>query len=91
MHKSRIIISVKPKIMINSQDVYFGITRQCAQVELKNINIFSKKNIYADLPEIEKHFYKKIYIITLCHFGIGASHDLTHYISKNYLQRIYGF
>jgi hypothetical protein len=44
MHKSRINISGKPKIMINSQDVYFGITRQCAQVELKNINIFSKKN-----------------------------------------------
>jgi hypothetical protein len=30
--------------MINSQDVYFGITRQCAQVELKNINIFNRKN-----------------------------------------------
>jgi hypothetical protein len=44
MHKSRTNISGKPKIMINSQDVYFGITRQCAQVELKNINIFSKKN-----------------------------------------------
>jgi hypothetical protein len=44
MHKSRIIISVNPKIMINSQDVHFGITRQCAQVGLKNINIFSKKN-----------------------------------------------
>jgi hypothetical protein len=44
MHKSRIIISVNPKIMINSQDVYFDITRQCAQVELKNINIFNKKN-----------------------------------------------
>jgi hypothetical protein len=44
MHKSRITISVKPKIMINSQDVYFGIKRQCAQVELQNINIFSKKN-----------------------------------------------
>jgi hypothetical protein len=44
MHKSRIIISVNPKIMINSQDVHFDITRQCAQVELKNINIFSKKN-----------------------------------------------
>jgi hypothetical protein len=24
--------------------VYFGITRQCAEAELKNINIFSKKN-----------------------------------------------
>jgi hypothetical protein len=44
MHKSRINISIKPKTLINSQDVYFDITRQCAQVELKNINIFSKKN-----------------------------------------------
>jgi hypothetical protein len=30
--------------MINSQDVHFGILRQCAQVELNNINIFNKKN-----------------------------------------------
>jgi peroxiredoxin len=44
MHKSRIIISGKPKIMINSQDVCFDISRQCAQVEIKNINIFSKTN-----------------------------------------------
>jgi hypothetical protein len=44
MHKSRIIIYFNPKFMINSQDVYFGITRQCAQVKLKNINIFNKKN-----------------------------------------------
>jgi hypothetical protein len=68
MHKLRIIISVNPKIMITSQDVHFDITRQCAQVELKNINIFNKKIIYADLPEMEKHFYEKIYIITLCNF-----------------------
>jgi hypothetical protein len=44
MHKSRIIISVNPKFMINSQDVYFGIPRQYAQVELKNVNIFNRKN-----------------------------------------------
>jgi hypothetical protein len=44
MHKLRIIISVNPKFMINSQDVYFGITRLCAQVELKNINIFNRNN-----------------------------------------------
>jgi hypothetical protein len=44
MHKSGIIISVIPKIMINSPDVYFDITRHCAQVELTNLNIFSKKN-----------------------------------------------
>jgi hypothetical protein len=68
MHKSRIIISGNPKIMINSQDVYFGITRQCAQVELKNINMFSKKNLLCRSAEIEKHFYKQIYIITLCKF-----------------------
>jgi hypothetical protein len=44
MHKLRTNISVKPKIIINLQDVHFDITRHCAQVELKNINIFSKKN-----------------------------------------------
>jgi hypothetical protein len=44
MHKSRIIISANPKFMINSQDVYFGIKRQCAQVGVKNMNIFNMKN-----------------------------------------------
>jgi hypothetical protein len=44
MHKARINISVNPKFTINSQDVYFGITKQCAQVGLKNINIFNRKN-----------------------------------------------
>jgi hypothetical protein len=44
MHKSRIIISVNPKITITSQDVHFGIRRHCEQVELKNMNIFNKKN-----------------------------------------------
>jgi hypothetical protein len=44
MHNSRIIISVNPKFMINSQDVHFGIPRQCAQVGVKNINSFNMKN-----------------------------------------------
>jgi hypothetical protein len=44
MHKSRRIISVNPKFLINSQDVYFGLARQCAQVGLKNIDIFNMKN-----------------------------------------------
>jgi peroxiredoxin len=44
MHKSRIITSVNPKFMIYSQDVPFGITRQCAQVGVKTINIFNMKN-----------------------------------------------
>jgi hypothetical protein len=30
--------------MLNSQEVYFDITRQCAQGGHKNINIFSYKN-----------------------------------------------
>jgi hypothetical protein len=44
MHNSRITISVNPQFMINSQDVYFGITRQCAEFGLKNIDIFNRKN-----------------------------------------------
>jgi hypothetical protein len=44
MHNSRTIISVKPKFMINSQDVCFGITGQGAQVGIKNINISNRKN-----------------------------------------------
>jgi hypothetical protein len=30
--------------MINSKDVHFGIKIQCAQVGLKNMNTFNKKN-----------------------------------------------
>jgi hypothetical protein len=44
MHKIRINISDKPKIMINSPEVRFDITRQYAQVGHTNINIFSYKN-----------------------------------------------
>jgi hypothetical protein len=43
-HNSRVIISGIYKIVINSPEVCLDITRQCAQVELKNINIVSKKN-----------------------------------------------
>jgi peroxiredoxin len=44
MHNSKIIIFVNPKFMINSQDMPFDSTRQCAQVGLKNMNIFNMKN-----------------------------------------------
>jgi hypothetical protein len=44
MHISRIIISVNSKFMIKSQEVHFGIIRQCAQVGVKNIIIFNMKN-----------------------------------------------
>jgi hypothetical protein len=57
MHKSRINIPGKPKIMINSQDVYFGITRQCAQVELMNINIFNKKKSFRQFLQEWKRIY----------------------------------
>jgi hypothetical protein len=59
MHKSRIIISVNPKIMINSQDVHFGIIRQCAQVELENINIFNRKNHLCRSARNGKTFLEK--------------------------------
>jgi hypothetical protein len=59
MHNSRIIISVNPKIMINSQDVHFGITRQCAQVEIKNMNIFNKKNHLCRSARNGKTFLEK--------------------------------
>jgi hypothetical protein len=66
MHKLRIIIYGETKIMINSQEVYFDITRQCAHVELKNINIFSTKNHLCRFYRNGKYFYKMIYNITLC-------------------------
>jgi hypothetical protein len=44
MHKLRINIFDHPKIMINSPEVCFSITRQHAQVGHKTINIFSYKN-----------------------------------------------
>jgi hypothetical protein len=45
MLKLRIIISDKPKILINSPEVCFDITRQHAQVGHKNINILDTKII----------------------------------------------
>jgi hypothetical protein len=41
MHILRINTSDHPEIVINSPDVYLGITRQHEQVGHKNINIFS--------------------------------------------------
>jgi hypothetical protein len=40
-HNSSIIISVNYKIVINSPQVCFGITRQCAKVGCKNLIVFS--------------------------------------------------
>jgi hypothetical protein len=44
MQKLRINIPVKPKIMINSPEVCFDITRQYAQIGHKNVNTFGYKN-----------------------------------------------
>jgi hypothetical protein len=59
MHKSRIIISANPKFMINSPDVHFGITRQCAKVGFKNINIFNMKNHLCSSARNGKTFLEK--------------------------------
>jgi hypothetical protein len=59
MHKSGIIIFVNPKIMINSKDVHFGITRQYAQVEFKNIYICTKKNHLCRSARNGKTFLEK--------------------------------
>jgi hypothetical protein len=59
MHNSSIIIYVNPQIMINSQDVHFDISRQCAQVELKNINIFNKKNHVGSFCKNGKEFIQQ--------------------------------
>jgi hypothetical protein len=45
--------------MINSQDVHFGITRQCAQVEPKNINIFNRKNHLSSFCKNGKDFIQQ--------------------------------
>jgi hypothetical protein len=59
MHKSRIIVSVNPKILINSQDAHFGITRKCAQVGLKNMSIFRKKNHLCSSARNRETFLEK--------------------------------
>jgi 3-methyladenine DNA glycosylase Mpg len=66
MHKLRINISDHPKIMLNSPEVFFGLTRQHAQVGHKNINIFSYKNHLGRFYIKGKQFINKIYCITLC-------------------------
>jgi hypothetical protein len=68
MHKLRINIYGKPQIMINSQEVCFDITRQCAQVGHKNLNIFSYKNHLGSFCRNENNLSSKIYFITLCNF-----------------------
>jgi hypothetical protein len=59
MHKSGIIIYVNAKFMINSQDVYFSIIRQCAQVGVKNINIINMKNHLSRSDRNGKTFLEK--------------------------------
>jgi hypothetical protein len=59
MHKLRINIFGKPKIMINSQEVCFDIKRWHAQVGHKNINIFSYKNPLGSLCRKGKQFIQK--------------------------------
>jgi hypothetical protein len=55
-HISRINISDNHKIVINSPEVYFGITRQHAEVGAKNITIFGYKNHLGRFYRNEKQF-----------------------------------
>jgi hypothetical protein len=50
--------------VINSPEVGFGLKRQCAKVSCKNLMFLARKIIYADLAEMETHFYITIYITT---------------------------
>jgi hypothetical protein len=50
-HISRINISDDCKIVINSPEVYFGITRQHAEVGQKNLIVFSYKNFVQFLAQ----------------------------------------
>jgi hypothetical protein len=83
MHILRINTSDNSKIVIKSPNVQLGITRTHAEVGHKNIIIFSYKNHLDRFCIKGKKSYKKIYIITLCIFGTGARHNITHNISKN--------
>jgi hypothetical protein len=68
MHKSRIIISFNLTFMINSQYVNFGITIQCAQVGLKNMNIFNKTNHLCRSARNRKTFLEKDLHHNFVHF-----------------------
>jgi hypothetical protein len=58
-HISRLTISVKYKIVINSSQLCFGITRQHAEVGHKNINIFGYKNHLGRFCRNGKQFLEK--------------------------------
>jgi hypothetical protein len=67
-HKSRINISGNYKIVTNSSEVWFEIKDSVQKLVAKIYLFLATKIIYADSVEMEKHFYKKIYFITLCNF-----------------------
>jgi hypothetical protein len=55
-HISRINISGNYKIVINSPEVYFGISKQHAEVGHKNLIIFSYKNHLGRFSIARKQF-----------------------------------
>jgi hypothetical protein len=82
MHNPSIIIYVNTKFIINSQDVYFGIIRQCAKVEVKNINIFNMKNNSCSSDRNGKTFLENDLHANFVQ-SLAATQDLIHNISKN--------
>jgi hypothetical protein len=82
MHKLRINISYKPKIMNNSPEVYFDKTRQHAQVGHKNINIVIYKNHLGRFCLIGKQFLYK-----------DLLHNFMQFLAQElvWIERIYSF
>jgi hypothetical protein len=60
-HIARINISGKYKIVINSSEVCFGITRQHAEVGHKNIISFGYKNHLGRFCKNGKQFLEKLF------------------------------
>jgi hypothetical protein len=81
-HKTILNIFDRYKIMINSPQVHLGITSSHAEVENKNLIIFSSKNHLDRFSLNTEQFIIKIYTATLCNFGTEARNDITYNIFK---------
>jgi hypothetical protein len=89
MHNSRIIIAVNPKFMINSQDLYFGITSTSWAPEHKYIK--QEKSSRKLLQEWKRIYLARSTAYLCANFGTASSPILTHNISKICLKKSYIF
>jgi hypothetical protein len=56
----------------NSPEVCLALKDSVQKMVAKTQLLLARKIIYADLADVETHFYKKIYIITLCNFSLRS-------------------